>query len=267
MTEWANDYVNRELLHFQRAVRPIYKQTVTGYLFSSTATLVLCKNYYFMMLANHAVEQSISQKTPLVFLNSRTGYFSILPLYEMEHFKDIDISILCIDANNYQLSYHNLNYPASDLCDHCIGWIGFPSKYANEFHATKVPNETLKQFSYHDGRILSHSAKYRMIIGPRVYESESIGDGQIGFQWDGKNVTFEKTGYFMQSFSLQGMSGGALLYLPINPDTGAVSLEEASLAGIGLEWKQKKIAWGISREALIDALDEYFARKRKSAGI
>lgn len=239
----------------QRHVFPLYKKdSLGGYVFSSSMTHITFKGCFFLVFAEHALSngENTLDKIGVIGNNGRFSALSDLML-SYKIYSDLDLVVVQIAppiaTDNRRFFDINTDDSVQES-DKNLYWIGFPAKKSKNFHNSKASPEAIKENYIEDVGESSMKGSHAQFLIVAM-KQESLGDVVIKGAFSNKGVNYLKEGFKSKGYSVKGMSGGALYkYYP--------SLkEELYFMGIGLQYDNKKIMRGASRVAIKRVITEF----------
>ncbi len=243
----------------QRFVIPLYvKNDLGNYLYSSTATLTKYNSHFYIIFAAHALSNDITVDNFYIF--RANGNFRKLSDVSIGSrvFKSDDIVIVdcfnqMLDGNNY----FNLNET------HMLGfdkkhfaWTGFPfsKSKTKEVHNSKS-SESLKSRYVHNDETGTYfkSSSYFSIIS-KIKSNNKIN---ISGSYERKSTSLKYKGEVSMAPHPEGMSGGAMYFFSKGQKLKKSLDDTFRFAGIGIEYKKNGDIIGVSKDKIIELLEQF----------
>ncbi|HCE2818499.1 TPA: hypothetical protein NG675_004531 [Vibrio parahaemolyticus] len=243
----------------QRFVIPLYyKDSLGNYEFSSTATLLKYKGAHYFAFAAHALSNVLSISDFYIF-GSDGEFYAISDIaigYRV--FEDKDIVI--VDCFNQVLdgkNYFDISESSMLGFDKKhFAWTGFPSSKckAKKIHNSKSSETLRNQFVHEEENSLYFkSAQYFTIVSKVRGNNKQFITGI----YERKNQSLKYKGNVSMAPSPQGMSGGAMYFFSKGQTLKNNLSETFRFAGIGIEHKKDNTIVGVSRDMIINLIDQF----------
>lgn len=253
----------------QRFVLPLWIiDQQGGYKFSSTATFLEFENNFFCIFAHHAFIDAVSLDN-IGFANFND--LSIHPLASMiadfRIHQEYDIVICSFPEKIQGKNYFNLSDDKSSLSTFekdSFSWIGFPAtKAINNFKKIWADGKIVPRVVHDNGSVQWNDAKFRIIRATDLQDDDIYITGYSPT----KNVNFKIEGQKSEAPLPEGMSGGALFQRPKDEDKIDLSEPLNDLfyfRGMGIEYSKKGIVKGVSRNKIIELLNDFLSSSNKN---
>lgn len=242
----------------QKFVIPLYvKDELGNYHFSSTGTFVKYNNRFHILFAAHALINSKDISGFYIF--GVNGKFIQVSSFTVNYkiFNEEDIVIIdCFNAFVDGKNYFNLNKShLSGFEKRLFSWTGFLSSKAKNMHNTKSPESLKKEYIHSDeSGTYAKNAKYLTIVS-KLHENNKVS---ITGKYDRKNAIFKHKGPVSMAPNPEGMSGGAMYFFAKGQKLKEDIDDTFRFAGIGIEYRKDNTIVGVSREKIIELIEQLY---------
>ncbi|OEE16300.1 hypothetical protein [Aliivibrio fischeri] len=242
----------------QRFVVPLYlKDELGNYQYSSTATLAMYNDHYYLIFAAHAVPKD--NGINLFHILQNDGSFYKIEDISVKHKVFVTEDIVIVDCFNQRFdgkNYFNLNEThLRGFEKNLFAWIGFPSSMckSKKIHNSRS-SESLKNEYVHsdDTGLYFKSARYFSIMSKIKANNQAVISGE----YERKNAYLKYKGEVSTSVHPSGMSGGAMYFFSKSQQLKDNLDDTFRFAGIGIEYKKDKTIIGVPRCKVLNLIEE-----------
>lgn len=245
----------------QRHIMPLWiKDKDGGYDFSSTSTFIKYYDKPYCIFTEHCLKGGIIAFEEIGTFGDKGAFISISDISSQHYvFEESDIVVCSMIGFAPRKRHFDLNkkYDGHEFNKKILNWLGFPAKKSKKhYHHTRVKAgrvaDDLRPAD--DGQLIWRNADF---LWPEAEFMQESGDFLEAYHSQ-KNTTYQIEGTKSQGYSLAGMSGGALFYVP-KPSGDQETVDGEIIiefAGMGTDYNHNVIK-GVSINKIMNLIDSF----------